>query len=120
MLCFILGSKLTNIYILSQFYRHYRFKSPRNLSTLLMSNEGGCDYKYPGIGNIEYVKDLISRKIKTRNFNCSQFGTSGLGLVCMSTCGRAKLHSALIGEGYILIHSGSGLLVPFERKLMSN
>ena len=50
--------------MLSQFYRYYRFNSPRNLSTLLISNEGGCDYKYPGIGNIEYVKDLITERSK--------------------------------------------------------
>ena len=51
-----------------------------------MSNEGGCSHQYPGIGNIAYVKDMMSRKITTRNFNCSQFGgsfASGLGWVCV-------------------------------------
>jgi hypothetical protein len=50
-----------------------------------MSNEGGCSHQYPGIGNISYVKDLMTRKIATRNFNCSRFGASiarGLGWVC--------------------------------------
>ena len=49
-----------------------------------MSNDGGCGHRYPGIGDIAYVKDLMSRKITTRNFNCSRFGGSiapGLGWV---------------------------------------
>ena len=49
-----------------------------------MSNEGGCGHRYPGIGNIAYVKDLMSRKIVTRNFECSRFGSAiapGLGWV---------------------------------------
>ena len=51
-----------------------------------MSNKGGCGHQYPGIGNIAFVKNLMSRKIATRNFNCSRFGASiapGLGWVCI-------------------------------------
>ena len=67
-------------------FRYYRFNSPRILSKLLMSDEGGCDKEYPGIGNIAYVKDLISRKITTTNFKCSRFGAyimPGVGWVCV-------------------------------------
>ena len=49
-----------------------------------MRNEGGCGHRYPGIGNIEYVKDLMSRTITTRNFDCSRFGAyiaPGMGWV---------------------------------------
>ena len=70
----------------SVYFRYYRFNSPRILSKLLMSNEGGCGHQYPGIGNIAFVKDLMSRKITTRNFDCSRFGASiapGLGWVCV-------------------------------------
>ncbi|CAB4031634.1 Hypothetical predicted protein, partial [Paramuricea clavata] len=55
---------------------YYRFKSTPILSNLLMSDEGGCSHRYPGIGNIAYVKDLMTRKMATRTFNCSRFGAS--------------------------------------------
>lgn len=49
-----------------------------------MSNRGGCSHLHPGIGDVAYVKDLMSRRIATKEFNCSRFGTSiarGLGWV---------------------------------------
>jgi hypothetical protein len=70
---------------LSLHFRNYRFKSPRILSKLLMSGKGGCSHRYPGIGNIAYVKDLMASKIATRTFSCSRFGAAiarGLGWVC--------------------------------------
>ena len=51
-----------------------------------MSDEGGCGHQYPGIGDIAFVKDLMSKKITTRSFDCSRFGASiapGLGWVCI-------------------------------------
>ena len=36
----------------------------------------GCTNNYPGIGNIEYVKDLLAGKIVNKKFNCSRFGPS--------------------------------------------
>ncbi|XP_028416962.1 uncharacterized protein LOC114541174 [Dendronephthya gigantea] len=68
---------------------YYRFKSPRLLSKLLMSNKGGCSHRYPGIGDIAYVKDLMTGKIATRKFKCSRFGadiSTGLGWDKMNKC----------------------------------
>ena len=52
-----------------------------------MSNEGGYGHRYPGIGIIAFVTDVMSTKITTKNFNCSRFGGSfspGLGWMCVS------------------------------------
>ncbi|XP_028411771.1 uncharacterized protein LOC114534515 [Dendronephthya gigantea] len=68
---------------------YYRFKSPRLLSKLLMSNKGGCSHRYPGIGDIAYVKELMTGKIATRKFKCSRFGadiSTGLGWDKMNKC----------------------------------
>ncbi|XP_028411770.1 uncharacterized protein LOC114534514 [Dendronephthya gigantea] len=68
---------------------YYRFKSPRKLSKLLMSNKGGCSHRYPGIGKVAFVKDLVTGKIQTKNFKCSRFGASiapGLGWNKMNRC----------------------------------
>ena len=49
-----------------------------------MSNKGGCSHQYPGIGEVAYVKDLMTGDIATRNFRCSRFGgamSPGLGWV---------------------------------------
>ena len=66
--------------------RYYRFQFPRVLSNLIVSNKGGCNHRYPGIGHVAYIKDLRSRKITARNFRCSQFGAAiapGLGWVSL-------------------------------------
>ncbi|XP_028411772.1 uncharacterized protein LOC114534516 [Dendronephthya gigantea] len=68
---------------------YYRFKSPRILSELLMSNKGGCSHQYPGIGDVAFVKDLMTGEIATRNFKCSRFGGAiapGLGWSKMNQC----------------------------------
>ena len=40
----------------------------------MMVNEGGCPYNLPGIGDISYVKDLITEEISSKDFSCSVFG----------------------------------------------
>jgi hypothetical protein len=55
-------------------YRMYHFSTPRRLSELFINNRGGCSIYYPGIGDIEYVKDLMVDTVVTEKFNCSQFG----------------------------------------------
>ena len=45
----------------------------------------GCGPLSPGIGDIAYVKDLMTDKIVTTTFKCSVFGhphSSSLGWVC--------------------------------------
>ena len=40
----------------------------------MMVNEGGCPYNQPGIGDISYVKNLITEEISSKAFSCSVFG----------------------------------------------
>ena len=40
----------------------------------MIINKGGCDKHSPGIGDVAYVKNLLSDSIVTRNFRCSKFG----------------------------------------------
>jgi hypothetical protein len=54
--------------------RMYHLSPPRQLSELFINHNGGCSIYYPGIGDIEYVKDLMTDEVATENFNCSQFG----------------------------------------------
>ncbi|CAB3994196.1 Hypothetical predicted protein [Paramuricea clavata] len=80
---------------------YYHFKSPRILSKLLMSHEGGCSHRYPGIGNIAYVKDLMTGKKATTTFYGSRFGASiapGLGWEKMNRCFK---ESCPIGFAYL-------------------
>ena len=54
-----------------------------------MINQGGCGRKSAGIGNIDYVKDLLTENIVTRNLRCSKFGfghhpRTGFGWVCFA------------------------------------
>ena len=39
-----------------------------------MVNEGGCPYNVAGIGDISYVKNLITEEISSNDFSCSVFG----------------------------------------------
>ncbi|XP_028392499.1 uncharacterized protein LOC114517056 [Dendronephthya gigantea] len=69
----------------------YHFSTPRPLSELFINGRGGCSVYYPGIGDIEYVKDLMTDTIVTEEFNCSQFGPtypSKLGWQKMNECFR--------------------------------
>ena len=54
--------------------RYFRLKNPRKLKNLMIINKGGCDKDSPGIGDVAYVKNLLSDTIVTRNFRCSKFG----------------------------------------------
>ena len=60
-----------------------------------MIDDRGCDSNSPGIGDIAYVKDLMTGKIVTTKFRCSVFGlghTSPLGWVCYTQrlCGWSE------------------------------
>ena len=46
----------------------------------------GCDQRSAGIGNIAYVKDLMTEKIVTTNLRCSKFGFA---------------HNASLGFGWV-------------------
>ena len=48
--------------------------SKRPLKNLMVLGEKGCDQNSPGIGDIEYVKDIMAEKIATSTFRCSKFG----------------------------------------------
>jgi hypothetical protein len=39
-----------------------------------MITDHGCDALKPGIGDIAYVKDLMTEKVVTTIFECSVFG----------------------------------------------
>ena len=50
-----------------------------------MVTDTGCDVNSPGIGDIAFVKDLMTGKIVTTKFQCSVFGlaySSTVGWVC--------------------------------------
>jgi hypothetical protein len=40
----------------------------------MMVNEGGCPYNQPGVGDISYVKNLMTEEISSKDFPCSVFG----------------------------------------------
>ena len=40
----------------------------------MMVNKGGCPNNQPGIGDISYVKNLITEEITSKDFSCSVFG----------------------------------------------
>ncbi|XP_046839735.1 uncharacterized protein LOC124433918 isoform X2 [Xenia sp. Carnegie-2017] len=52
----------------------YRFQNPRKLKNLMIYNKGGCTKTSPGIGDVKFVKDLMTESIVTTNFRCSKFG----------------------------------------------
>ncbi|CAB4020784.1 Hypothetical predicted protein, partial [Paramuricea clavata] len=51
----------------------YRLQSKRPLKNLMM-NTAGCDQRSAGIGDIAYVKDLLTESIVTTKLRCSKFG----------------------------------------------
>ena len=66
------------------FVRSYRLKNKRPLGKLMVTDTG-CDVNSPGIGDIAFVKDLMTGKIVTTKFQCSVFGlaySSTVGWVC--------------------------------------
>jgi hypothetical protein len=40
----------------------------------MIVDQGGCPYNFPGVGDISYVKDLMTEEIVSRDFSCSIFG----------------------------------------------
>ncbi|XP_028405296.1 uncharacterized protein LOC114527802 [Dendronephthya gigantea] len=69
----------------------YRFKSKRPLGELLMVNDIGCPNNLPGIGDISYVKNLMTEEIVSKDFSCSVFGSYShpsamIGWSMMNSC----------------------------------
>ena len=40
----------------------------------MIINRGGCGKTSPGIGDVQFVKDLMTDNIVTTKFRCSKFG----------------------------------------------
>ena len=75
------------------FARMYRLNSHRKFGNIFSAQNNGCPYLQAGIGNISFVKDLMTRTVVSNNFTCSKFGPNthhGLGWVECS-----KSHSIL-------------------------
>ena len=63
-------------------------------------NKGGCGKTSPGIGDVQFVKDLMIDNIVTTNFRCSKFGIphnarTKFGWVCISSLVPIALMQAL-------------------------
>ena len=74
-----------NLFRIVMYFRSFRLQSTRALKKLMM-NTAGCDQRSAGIGDIAYVKDLLTGKIVTAKLRCSKFGVAyhrlaGLGWV---------------------------------------
>ena len=54
--------------------RYYRLRKPRPLKKLMIINKGGCGRTSPGIGDVQFVKNVLTDTIVTTNFRCSKFG----------------------------------------------
>ena len=66
----------------------------------MIINKGGCGKTSPGIGDVQFVKDLMTDNIVTTNFRCSKFGISHnprtkFGWVCISSLVPIVLMQAL-------------------------
>ncbi len=56
-------------------YRFYRLKQKRQLGNLFTNDVvSGCTKDDPGIGDVSYVKDILTGSVSTTNFQCSIFG----------------------------------------------
>ena len=67
-------------WIINKFYnRFYRLNSKRELGSLFGTDNRLCPEHFSGIGNISFVKDILTDTIVTTRFNCSKFGTNGGG-----------------------------------------
>ena len=69
-------------------FRSFRFKNKRLLEDLMIVDKGGCSYNFPGVGDISYVKDLMTEEIVANDFSCSIFGAyshpiAKIGWVCV-------------------------------------
>ena len=54
--------------------RSYRLKENRALSELFGVERNGCTDLHSGIGNVSYVKDILTDTVVTKTFKCSKFG----------------------------------------------
>ncbi|XP_046839650.1 uncharacterized protein LOC124433845 isoform X4 [Xenia sp. Carnegie-2017] len=70
----------------------YRFQNPRKLKNLMIYNKGGCTKTSPGIGDVKFVKDLMTENIVTTSFRCSKFG---LAYNKRAQFGWAKMNNCL-------------------------
>ncbi|XP_028402956.1 uncharacterized protein LOC114525736 [Dendronephthya gigantea] len=52
----------------------YRLSAKRILGNLFSAHNNSCPYLQAGIGNISFVKDLMTQSVVTKNFTCSKFG----------------------------------------------
>ncbi|CAB4020794.1 Hypothetical predicted protein, partial [Paramuricea clavata] len=51
-----------------------RLNNSRPLKELMVLGKGGCDSSSPGIGDVAFVKNLMTEHVVTRSFRCSKFG----------------------------------------------
>ena len=70
----------------------------RPLKNLMVLGKLGCDQNSPGIGDIEYVKDILTEKIVTSTFRCSKFGIAyhvgtEIGWVSTRKCYKKLYHA---------------------------
>ena len=55
--------------------RFYRLKTKRPLGNIFTNDlSSGCTKDDPGIGDVTFVKDILTESILTTNFKCSIFG----------------------------------------------
>ena len=90
-------------------YRLYRLKISRPLGDLFGIGSGGCTNYHSGIGNVSYVKDILTETVVTTKFSCSNFGPSNvLGWVRMILYSVAKparrFGHAMQIQNIIIIH----------------
>ena len=52
----------------------YRLRTNPALGNLLGFGSGGCTDIHSGIGNVSYVKDILTEQVVNTNFSCSKFG----------------------------------------------
>ena len=67
--------------------KFYRLNSKRELGNLFGIGNGFCAKLHSGIGNISYVKDVLTDSVVTTTFKCSKFG-----LHISDALGWVKLH----------------------------
>ena len=55
--------------------RMYKLKKERNFGNLLgVGKQIGCTDVHSGIGDVKYVKDVLTQAVVTTKFTCSKFG----------------------------------------------
>ena len=65
---------LSHVYF-TYLYRLYRLKQRRQLGNLFTNDKtSGCTVSHPGIGDVMYVKDVLTESIATSSLKCSIFG----------------------------------------------